>query len=89
MRASVASLLMNAWNGVVYTLRWITALFRVACRYWWRVKVAFFNSSTQGNLDEFMQVYGNYHRAICFLLLGDIDAALEDPPPPLPDRWQL
>ena len=84
MSSRVNSLLMSFWNGMVYTLRWVVALIRVAHRYAWRTKVAMFNAPAQGNLDEFKRVYGNYHRSIVHLLVGKIESALEDPPPPYP-----
>ena len=87
MSSRVNALRMSFWNGAVYTLRWIVALVQVAHRYAWRTKVAMFNAPAQGNLDEFKRVYGNYHRSIVHLLVGDIESALEDPPPPYPDHW--
>jgi hypothetical protein len=79
--------LKRCWNVTVYVQRWIVALFRVVLRLWWRTKVALFNAPTQGNFDEFEKLYRNYHRSMVHLLVGDIDAALQDPPPPYPRGW--
>jgi hypothetical protein len=87
MKASITACLTAAWRGASYTVRWIVALVRVAHRYAWRTKLAMFNAPAHGNLDEFKRVYGNYHRSIVHLLVGDIEAALEDPPPPYPHGW--
>lgn len=87
MSSRVNALLMSSWNGIVYTLRWVVALIRVAHRYAWRTKIAMFNAPALGNLDEFKRVYGNYHRSVVHLLVGDIESALEDPPPPYPHGW--
>lgn len=86
MSPHLTSLLKSVWPGLVYTVRWIVALGRVALRYSWRTKVAFFCAPAKGNFDEFRCVYG-YHRSMFHLLLGDIESALEDPPPPYPDHW--
>ena len=87
MSPRVSSSLKSFWNSVVYTLRWIGALVRLALRYSWRTKVAFFCAPAKGSFDEFRRVYGNYHRSMFHLLAGDIESALEDPPPPYPDHW--
>ena len=87
MSPRVRSALKSLWSGMHYALRWIIALVRVVHRYSWRTKVAFFCAPATGNFDEFMRVYRNYHRSIVHLLVGDIESALKDPPPPYPDGW--
>ena len=87
MSPHLTSMLKSVWHAVVRTVRWIVALVRVALRYSWRTKVAFFCAPATGSFDEFRRVYGNYHRSMFHLLLGDIESALEDPPPPYPDQW--
>lgn len=89
MTTPVQTIVMTAARSARYILRWVAALFTVAHRYSWRTKVAFFNAPAAGSFVEFRRVYGNYHRAIVHLLVGDIEAALQDPPPPYPNRWRL
>jgi hypothetical protein len=77
-------------HGILWPLRWITLLFRVALRCLWRIHGVVFRCTLNGYADhdasvqQVLELYDDYHRAVMYLLLGNLNAAQLDPPPPLP-----